>query len=225
MIKFCDIYKTYADGTRALRDVNLTIDQGEFVFIIGSSGAGKSSLFKLLMREEEPTSGDIIVNDINLSRLNHRDIPYYRRTMGVVFQDFRLIPSKTVYENVAFALRVTGATSNTIRKRVPYVLGLVGLPKKQNNKPDELSGGEQQRVSLARALVNNPKLIIADEPTANMDPKMSKEIMELLLEINKRGTTVIVVTHEKTLVDMYNKRVVMIDDGKVISDKTGGYLS
>lgn len=223
MIEFIDVYKTYPSGTNALNGVNFRIEPGEFVFVVGPSGAGKSTLIKLIMREETPTSGEIRVNNFILNKIKNREIPELRRTMGVVFQDFRLIGNKTVYENVAFAMRVTGAKNSKIRKRVPYVLALVGLPKKYKCWPHELSGGEQQRVALARALVNNPSLLIADEPTGNIDPQLSVEIMELLLEINKRGTTVMVVTHEKTLVDRFMQRVITLENGRIVSDRTGGY--
>ncbi|MBR5134831.1 MAG: cell division ATP-binding protein FtsE [Clostridia bacterium] len=218
MIEFRGVHKTYDNGTKALRDVNINIEKGEFVFIVGSSGAGKSTFLKLIMREEVPNAGEVIVNGYKLSRLKRREIPYLRRTMGIVFQDFRLIPTMTVFDNVAFAMRVTGATKREIRKRVPYILGLVGLQNKARNFPQELSGGEQQRVSLARALVNNPSLIIADEPTGNIDPEMSYEIMELLTEINRRGTTILVVTHEHDLVQAFQRRVIVIDSGTVVSD-------
>ena len=223
MIEFKAVEKVYANGTRALDKIDLTIGDGEFVFIVGPSGAGKSTITKLIMREEETTSGEITVNNYELSKIPQRKIPYLRRTMGVVFQDFRLINNKSVYDNIAFAMRVIGASTKDIRKRVPYMLGLVGLQKKARVYPSELSGGEQQRVALARALVNNPSLIIADEPTGNIDPNMSIEIMGLLEEINKRGTTVLVVTHEKKLVDNMRKRVVTIKNGAIASDKTGGY--
>ena len=196
---------------------------GEFVFIIGPSGAGKSTLIKLLLREEKHTSGKVIVNDFKMNKLKENKIPLLRRSMGVVFQDFRLIDTMTVYENVAFAMRVIGCSNKMIRRRVPYVLGVVGLGHKAKNYPKELSGGEQQRVALARALVNNPKTIIADEPTGNVDPALAREIMELLMEINKKGTTVIVITHDKKLVDDFNKRVIAIKGGEIISDITGGY--
>ncbi len=218
MIEFRGVHKTYDNGTKALRDVNINIEKGEFVFIVGSSGAGKSTFLKLIMREEVPNAGEVIVNGYKLSKLKRREIPYLRRTMGIVFQDFRLIPTMNVFDNVAFAMRVTGATKREIRKRVPYILGLVGLQNKARNFPQELSGGEQQRVSLARALVNNPSLIIADEPTGNIDPEMSFEIMELLTEINRRGTTILVVTHEHELVKAFKRRVIVIDGGTVVSD-------
>lgn len=219
MIEFKNVSKVYAsNGAHALDNVSINIAKGEFVFIVGSSGAGKSTFLKLIMREEQPTSGSIIVNDMYLERMSRRKVPYLRRTMGIVFQDFRLISKMTVYDNVAFAMRCVGKKSSTIKKRVPYILDLVGLGDKANDHPSELSGGEQQRVSLARALVNNPAMIIADEPTGNIDPEMSYEIIELLSEINKRGTTVLVVTHEHELVKSFGKRVITIDEGRVISD-------
>ena len=223
MIEFKGIYKTYENGTKALRDINLTINDGEFVFIVGSSGAGKSTFIKLMMHEEVPNAGEIIVNGFELSKMKHKDVPYLRRTMGVVFQDFRLIPKMTVFDNVAFAMRVIGIREKEIRKRVPYILGLVGLTGKARSLPTELSGGEQQRVSLARALVNNPSLIIADEPTGNVDPEMSYEIVELLNGINEHGTTVIMVTHEHELVREFNRRVVLIDNGSIVSDTADDY--
>lgn len=218
MIEFRNVYKTYDNGTRALKDLNLFIDEGEFVFIVGSSGAGKSTLLKLLMREEVPSSGEIIVDGRRLSTLRHNDVPYYRRSMGMVFQDFRLIPNMNVFDNVAFAMRVTGASTKAVRKKVPYVLGLVGLNDKARCLPKELSGGEQQRVGLARALINNPSMIIADEPTGNVDPRMSYEIMDMLNEINRRGTTVLVVTHEHSLVKKFRRRIIEIQDGELVAD-------
>lgn len=223
MILFDDVYKNYPNGTNALNGVSFEIKDGEFVFIIGPSGAGKSTVIKLLLREERHSSGKIIVNDFNLNKMKNGKIPMLRRSMGVVFQDFRLIETMTVYENVAFAMRVIGCSNKTIRRRVPYVLGIVGLGHKSKNYPKELSGGEQQRVALARALVNNPKTIIADEPTGNVDPALAREIMELLIEINKMGTTVIVITHDQKLVDEFNKRVIALKSGQIISDTTGGY--
>lgn len=223
MIRFTDVYKVYESGTKALKGVSFTVEQGEFVFVVGRSGAGKSTLLKLMMCEEQPTSGEIEVNGYELRKIKHKQIPMLRRTMGVVFQDFRLIATKTVYENVAFSMRAIGAPVSSIRKRVPLVLGLVGLAHKAKAYPEQLSGGEQQRVALARALVNNPALIIADEPTGNIDPAMSYEIMQLLSEINHRGTTVMVVTHDKELVDRMKRRVITIEAGKVTSDRTGGY--
>lgn len=218
MIEFDNVSKTYDNGTKALRNVNLKIDKGEFVFIVGSSGAGKSTFLKLIMREETPNTGEIIVNGRKLSSVRHRDIPYLRRTMGIVFQDFRLIDKMTVYGNVAFAMYTTGASDRDVRKRVPYILGLVGLQAKAMCRPSELSGGEQQRVGLARALVNNPSLIIADEPTGNVDPAMSFEIVELLTEINRRGTTVLMVTHEHSLVRRFPRRVIEIKGGTIVGD-------
>ncbi len=223
MIQFKNVSKTYPNGTHALNNVNINIGKGEFVFIVGASGAGKSTFLKLIMKEEQPTSGEITVNGINTTTMKRRKVPYLRRTMGIVFQDFRLIDKMTVFDNVAFAMRVIGARPSAVKKRVLYILGLVGLKDKAKCRPAELSGGEQQRVSLARALVNNPSLIIADEPTGNIDPEMSFEIIELLNEINKRGTTIIVVTHEHELVHKFKNRVIEISDGKVISDS--GILS
>lgn len=224
MILFDDVYKMYPNGTNALNGVNFKIEDGEFVFVVGRSGAGKSTIIKMLMCEDKPTSGSVAVNGFDVTKIRQRKIPFLRRTMGVVFQDFRLIDSMTVFENVAFSMRVIGASRRVIRRRVPYVLGIVRLGHKAKNYPNELSGGEQQRVALARALVNNPKMIIADEPTGNVDPSMAQEIMELLIEINKMGTTVIVVTHDKNLVDKFNKRVITLQDGKIVGDQTGGYV-
>ena len=218
MIEFRGVHKTYDTGIEALKDVNIKIEAGEFVFIVGASGAGKSTFLKLIMREEVANEGEVIVSNFKLSKLKKRQIPYLRRSMGIVFQDFRLINTMTVYDNVAFAMRVVGASQREIRKRVPYVLGLVGLQHKSKSYPMELSGGEQQRVGLARALVNNPSLIIADEPTGNVDPDMSYEIMELLTEINRRGTTVLIVTHERDLVKAFHRRVIEIRDGHVVAD-------
>ncbi|MBE6907751.1 cell division ATP-binding protein FtsE [Marasmitruncus massiliensis] len=224
MIEFVNVSKVYKTGTHALNHFNVSIDRGEFVFVVGPSGAGKSTFIKLLMREEKPTSGEIYVNGQNLVKLRRRKVPYFRRTLGVVFQDFRLIPNMNVYDNIAFALRVTNVPSKDIRSRVPYILGLVGLSGKAKSLPEHLSGGEQQRVALARALVNNPSLIIADEPTGNIDPELSFEIVDLLSEINKCGTTVVMVTHAHNLVAEFNHRVIAIDEGTVISDnKNGGY--
>ncbi len=218
MIEFRDVHKTYETGNEALRGIDITIEDGEFVFIVGASGAGKSTFLKLIMREEVATSGEVVVSNFKLSKLKKRQIPYLRRAMGIVFQDFRLIDTMTVFDNVAFAMRVIGASQREIRRRVPYVLGLVGLQDKSKNFPAELSGGEQQRVGLARALVNNPSLIIADEPTGNIDPELSYEIMELLTEINRRGTTVLVVTHDHELVKSFGRRVIQIHQGLVVSD-------
>ena len=218
MIEFKNVSKTYDNGTKALKDVSLRIEDGEFVFIVGASGAGKSTLLKILMREEVPSSGTVVINDYNLNLLKKKQIPYFRRTLGIVFQDFRLIPNMSVFDNVAFAMRVIGAKEKEIRKRVPYLLSLVGLASKARNLPNELSGGEQQRVALARALVNNAKIIIADEPTGNIDPEMSYEIVDLLDHINATGTTVVMVTHEHSLVKQFNHRVIKIDSGTVVAD-------
>ena len=225
MIEFKDVSKVYANGTVALENINLTIEDGEFVFIVGASGAGKTTLMKLLLREEKPTSGSLIVGDYDLVRIPNRKVPYYRRQLGMVFQDFRLFEKKTVFENVAFAMRVIGERSNVIKSRVPTVLSIVGLSDKYKSFPTELSGGEQQRVSLARALANNPSIIIADEPTANIDPRMKLEIMNLLMKINRRGKTVIVVTHEKNIVDFFKQRVVTLRGGHLVEDKVGGMYS
>ena len=218
MIEFTNVSKVYENGTKALSNLSLSVDKGEFVFVVGPSGAGKSTFIKLLLREETPTKGIVKVNGYNLNKIKKRQIPQFRRSLGVVFQDFRLIPQMTVYDNVAFALRVTNVASRSIRQRVPYVLGLVGLAAKARNYPDQLSGGEQQRVALARALVNNPPLLIADEPTGNIDPELSLEIVELLNEINKCGTTVVMVTHEHELVARFGHRVISIDHGSLVSD-------
>ena len=224
MIEFKDVSKVYANGTVALENINLTIEDGEFVFIVGASGAGKTTLMKLLLREEKPTSGSLIVGDYDLVRIPNRKVPYYRRQLGMVFQDFRLFEKKTVFENVAFAMRVIGERSNVIKSRVPTILSIVGLSDKYKSFPTELSGGEQQRVSLARALANNPSIIIADEPTANID-RMKLEIMNLLMKINRRGKTVIVVTHEKNIVDFFKQRVVTLRGGHLVEDKVGGMYS
>ena len=222
MIEFLDVVKSYTVGNKALDGVSLCIEDGEFVFLVGPSGSGKSTIIKLITGELKPTSGAVHVNGYSLERIRKREVPYLRRTVGVVFQDFRLIESKTVYENVAFAMRVVGAKEKEIRERVPYVLDLVGLDTKSRRHPDELSGGEQQRLAIARALVNNPSTIIADEPTGNLDPARSMEIMTLLQEINNLGTTVLVVTHDMELVDRFAKRVIVIDEGKIVSDGTDG---
>ena len=213
--------KKYPNGTLALNDVSLRIADGECVFIVGSSGAGKSTLIKLMLREERATSGVIKVNGKNIGKMHRYKIPKFRRSIGVVFQDFRLIPNMTAYDNVAFALRVTNVSSKEIKRKVPYMLSLVGLANKAKCKPDELSGGEQQRVALARALVNSPSLIIADEPTGNIDPELSFEIVDLLNEINKLGVTIVMVTHEHDLVQQFNRRVITIEKGEVIRDVEG----
>ena len=225
MIEFTDVVKSYVEGNQALKGVSLQIEDGEFAFLVGPSGSGKSTIIKLITGELKPTSGTVHVNGYNLERIRKKEIPFMRRTVGVVFQDFRLIETKTVYENVAFAMRVIGARNKEIRERVPYVLELVGLEGKSHRHPGELSGGEQQRLAIARALVNNPSTIIADEPTGNLDPARSLEIMSLLQEINNLGTTLLVVTHERDLVERFAKRVIAIDDGLVISDGMDGYYA
>lgn len=225
MIEFKNVSKTYRDtGVCALRDFTLTIDKGEFVFLIGATGAGKSTIMKLLLREQKADTGQVLLNGTDLAKIPSRQIPKFRRGIGVVFQDFRLLPDRTVYENVAFAMQVVGAHRKNIQHIVPQVLSLVGLAEKANDKPDQLSGGEQQRVSMARALVNNPPLLIADEPTGNLDPETSDEIMDLLVRINRLGTTVIVATHARELVDRMQKRVLTLEKGKLIRDaEQGGY--
>ena len=221
MIDLVNVTKTYETGTHALNGIDMHIDDGEFVFLVGPSGSGKSTIIKLLTAELKPTSGSVLVNGYQLESIKRASIPYMRRTLGVIFQDFRLIENKTVYENVAFAMRVIGAAPKEIKKRVPYVLELVGLENKGRRLPNELSGGEQQRVAIARALVNNPSVIIADEPTGNLDPARSLEIMMLLERINQLGTTVLVVTHEKDLVNKFQKRVITLERGIVVSDGIG----
>lgn len=223
MVKFIDVHKVYDNGTRALRGATLKVDDGEFVFLVGPSGSGKSTVVKLITGEVMPTDGRVIVNGFNVGAMKYSELPMLRRTIGVVFQDFRLIDKKTVYENVAFAMRVVGASPKSIRKRVPYILDLVGVVHKARRFPSELSGGEQQRVAIARALVNNPKMIVADEPTGNIDPDRSNEIMTLLKRINDLGTTILVVTHERELVDKLGKRVISLKSGQIISDRMGGY--
>lgn len=218
MIEFKNVSKTYANGTKALKDLNLKIEEGEFVFILGASGAGKSTFLKLIMREEVASHGEVIINGENLNTIKPRKIPYYRRKLGIVFQDFRLIPKMRVYDNIAFAMRAIGEKEKEVTKRVTYALSLVGLSSKAKCYPTELSGGEQQRVALARALVNNADIIIADEPTGNIDPEMSYEIVDLLNHINQNGTTVIMVTHEHELIKKFNNRVVTIKNGTVYSD-------
>ena len=222
VIELIHLQKQFGENT-VLRDINLSVSKGEVLSIIGASGSGKTTIIKLLTAEVRPTEGKVLVNNYNIGEMKKSRIPYLRRTLGVVYQDFRLIKTKTVYENVAFAMRTIGAKNKAIKQRVPYVLDLVGLADKAKEKPMNLSGGEQQRVAIARALVNNPRLIIADEPTGNLDPARSLELMTLFEKINELGTTVLIVTHEKGLVDEFEKRVVMIDHGSVVSDQTGGY--
>ena len=221
MVRLIDVYKEYDNGTKALKGVDLRIDDGEFVFLVGPSGSGKSTVIKLITGEIGATEGRLMVNGYNLNNIAARQIPYMRRTLGIIFQDFRLIEKKTVYENLSFVMRAIGASNREVKRRIPYVLQLVGLEDKENAYPGQLSGGEQQRVAIARALVNNPSMIIADEPTGNLDPQRSLEIMSLLERINELGTTVLVVTHEMGLVRRFAKRVVTIEDGLVTSDKAG----
>lgn len=224
MIEISNLTKTYEKNSRALKGIDISIEDGEFVFITGRSGSGKSTLLRILLKEVEPSSGRVVVNDMDLGRMPRRFVPKYRRMLGVVFQDFRLLKDRTVYENVAFAQRVIGESGRTIRQSVPRMLKLVGLSSKYKSFPHQLSGGEQQRVAIARALINRPALLLADEPTGNLDPQNAKEIMKLLEEINSRGTTVIVVTHSREIVDMMKKRVITLDKGYVIGDeREGGY--
>lgn len=224
MLRIENVTKIYPNGSEGIKNVSIRIEKGEFVFFIGSSGSGKSTLIKLLMKELNPTSGRIRINGINTTDMKRSQIPYLRRNLGIVFQDFRLLPNKTVYENVAFAMQVIEAPSKLIRRNVPTVLSLVGLSHKAKAYPNQLSGGEQQRTALARAIVNNPPILIADEPTGNLDPDTAWEIMQLLEEINKRGTTVVMATHARDLVDAMQKRVVTLKDGVVVRDiKKGGY--
>ena len=218
MIEFRNVSKVYNNGTEALHNINLKVEKGEFVFIVGSSGAGKSTFLKLITCEERPNEGQVLIDGQDISHIRKGKIPYVRRKMGLVFQDFRLIAHMTVYDNVAFAMRVVGASPKTIKKRVPYILGLVGLQHKAKHYPTEMSGGERQRVGLARALVNNPSMIIADEPTGNIDPALSYEIVDLLSAINERGTTVLMVTHEHSLVKHFHKRIIQIHSGEIVAD-------
>ena len=223
MIEFADVFKTYSEGNTALNGVSMQIEDGEFCFLVGPSGSGKSTIIKMITGELKPTAGTVHVNGYSLERIRKREVPFMRRTVGVVFQDFRLISNMTVYDNVAYAMRVIGAREKEIKERVPYVLDLVGMTDKQTRHPDELSGGEQQRLAIARALVNNPSTIIADEPTGNLDPAMSFEIMSLLQEINNLGTTMLVVTHAQDLVKKFNKRTIVINNGVIESDGMDGY--
>ena len=225
MIEFTDVVKNYSPDTQALRGITMQIDDGEFAFLVGPSGSGKSTIIKLITGELKPTSGSVHVNGYSLERIRKREIPYLRRTVSVVFQDFRLIATKTVYENLAFAMRAVGAHKKEIEERIPYILELVGMEDKANRHPNELSGGEQQRLAIARALVNNPSTIIADEPTGNLDPARALEIMVLLQEINNLGTTVLVVTHAQELVERFEKRVIAIDEGVVVHDGMDGYYN
>ena len=218
MIEFRNVSKVYNNGTEALHNINLKVEKGEFVFIVGSSGAGKSTFLKLITCEERPNEGQVLIDGQDISHIRKGKIPYVRRKMGLVFQDFRLIDHMTVYDNVACAMRVVGASPKAIKKRVPYILGLVGLQHKAKHYPTEMSGGERQRVGLARALVNNPSMIIADEPTGNIDPALSYEIVDLLSAINERGTTVLMVTHEHSLVKHFHKRIIQIHSGEIVAD-------
>ena len=224
MILMENVSKTYENGVVALHDVNLFIDKGEFVFLVGSSAAGKSTLVKLMMKEIEPSEGNIVINGVDVCSLTRKEIPYFRRTIGVVFQDYRLLPNKTAYENIAYAMEIVGASRREIRRQVPNVLSMVGLTHKAKMYPHELSGGEQQRVSIARAIVNNPAVLIADEPTGNLDPDTAHEIMELMETINRRGTTVIMATHAESIVNTMQKRVICVESGAIArDDKKGGY--
>ena len=224
MIRLKDVEMEYENGTQAIRGISLTIEDGEFLFLVGPSGAGKSTINKLPPGEVVPRRGRIMINGFSVSNISEKQLPLMRRTVGIIFQDFRLIEKKTVYDNLAFVMRAVGTSEKELRRRIPYVLRLVGLENKADHYPTELSGGEQQRVAIARALVNNPSTIIADEPTGNLDPERSLELMRLLVKINSLGTTVVVVTHEKDLVDRFGKRVVTIDGGRIINDSVGGYV-
>ena len=223
MIEFKNVSKKYGTGTLAVDNANFTIEKGEFAFLIGNSGCGKSTIIKMMLKEEEPSAGNIFINGRDITNIKPSKVPYLRRSMGIVFQDFRLLPDKTVYENVAFAMYVVRASQKHIRRQVPMVLSLVGLSQKAKMYPNELSGGEQQRVALARAIVNNPSMLIADEPTGNLDPNTAWDIMELLNDINLRGTTVVVATHAKDIVDKMNRRVIRIEHGNIVRDEKGGY--
>jgi len=225
MIQFSSVHHTYPNGTKSLQGVSFEVKDKEFVFLVGASGSGKSTIMKMITAELFPDSGQILVNGFNTSIIRPVQVPYLRRTLGVVFQDFRLLEHETVFDNVAFAMRVVGASPKQIKTQVMEVLETVGLPGKAKSRPSELSGGEQQRIAIARALVNRPKLIVADEPTGNLDPERSKDIMQLLIDINRGGTTVLVVTHAKELVDHFDRRVLTIDKGQVISDRPGGYYA
>ncbi|MZK51164.1 cell division ATP-binding protein FtsE [Clostridium beijerinckii] len=222
MIKFTDVTKVYDNNTLALKNVNLTIEKGDFAFLVGSSGAGKSTIIKMLFKEIEPTHGKLILNDTDVTNLNKNQIPFYRRKIGVIFQDFKLIPTLNVYENVAFALRVIGVSTKDIKKKVPMALSVVGLSDKSKSFPSQLSGGEQQRVSIARAIVNDPNILIADEPTGNLDPETAMGIMDTLDNVNKNGTTILMATHARDIVDSMRKRVIAIENGTIIRDEIRG---
>jgi cell division transport system ATP-binding protein len=224
VIKLVNISKEYRNGVTALYDINIEIQKGEFVFLVGSSGAGKSTLIKMLLKEEGITRGRMYLDGADITRVPNRRIPYIRRKVGVVFQDFRLLPNKTVYENVAFAMEIIGAKPREIRRRVPLILSMVDLSRKASSFPDQLSGGEQQRVSIARSIVNNPPVLIADEPTGNLDPDTAEEIMKVLVDINNRGTTIVMATHARDIVNKMKKRVIALEDGRLVRDEEkGGY--
>ena len=226
MIQFENVTKIYDNGFPALNDISFTIEKGEFVFLVGSSAAGKSTIIKLIMKEEDATEGSIFINGIDVCDLKRREVPYFRRTIGVVFQDFRLLPNKTVQENVAYAMEIVGASNKEIRRTVPNVLSMVGLSHKAKMYPSQLSGGEQQRVAIARAIVNNPVVLIADEPTGNLDPDTAMEIMNILEDINRRGTTVVMATHAENIVNKLQKRVIVIEKGTIARDEEkGGYTN
>ncbi|MBU5674997.1 cell division ATP-binding protein FtsE [Alkaliphilus sp. MSJ-5] len=222
MIELQNVTKTYLKGVQALTNINLKIEKEDFIFLVGPSGAGKSTFIKLLLKEEDPTEGNIIINGQDVTKISRRKIPYHRRSIGVVFQDFRLLPNKTVYENVAFAMQIIEASSKEIRRQVPMVLGMVGLSDKASSYPHQLSGGERQRVSIARAIVNNPSILIADEPTGNLDPETAWEIMKVLKQINRRGTTVVMATHARDIVDVMQQRVIALEKGRVVRDQQRG---
>jgi len=222
VIKFINVSKVYDNGTKALNNINISIGKGEFVFLVGPSGAGKSTLIKLLLKEEEPTSGTILLNKIDITNVKNRKVPYIRRNLGVVFQDFRLLPNKTVYENISFAMEIVGAHPKEIRRSVPMVLSMVDLSRKADSYPDQLSGGEHQRVAIARAIVNNPPVLIADEPTGNLDPDTAWDIMKILQDINRRGTTILMATHAKDIVNIMKKRVIAIEAGRIARDEEKG---
>jgi len=222
LIEFINVSKEYKNGVKALSNVSFSIDKAEFVFLVGPSGAGKSTLIKLLLKEENPTEGTIYLNDMDITSVKNRKVPYIRRNIGVVFQDFRLLPNKTVYENIAFAMEIVGAHPKEIRRNVPMVLSMVDLSSKAHCYPDELSGGEHQRVAISRAIVNNPPVLIADEPTGNLDPDTAWEIMKVLKDINRRGTTVLMATHAKDIVDVMKRRVIAIEAGKIVRDEEKG---
>ncbi len=222
MIEFRNVTKTYFKGVQALTNINLKIKKEEFIFLVGPSGAGKSTCIRLLLKEEEPTEGSIFINGQNITKLSRRKIPYHRRNIGVVFQDFRLLSNKTVYENIAFAMQIIEATSKEMRRQIPMVLGMVGLSDKASSYPHQLSGGEKQRVSIARAIVNNPSILIADEPTGNLDPETAWEIMRVLRQINRRGTTIIMATHARDIVDIMQQRVIALEKGRIVRDEQRG---